>query len=273
MGWRKQYQYIYDVALSFAGEDREYARSLAKELINSGVSVFYDEYEKHNLWGADLPAILHEVYSKHSQYVIIFVSKHYARKEWTTKERIAAQERAIKEKEKEYILPIRIDNSSIPGLPETMGYTPIDIGISEICKNFLKKIGRNRPLTEPQNKYCEREAYSHKNSGNYHLSKELIEDLWQNLYSFLENKLDDDFTIVFPKIGKNNIFVTPKLDYTYEDIHMESLIDCLIEPHSLKKTQEGYILEHNSMAALFIEAILDNSGLVKKVKQSYSGGA
>ena len=36
----------YDVALSFAGEDREYVDRVAAALVRSGVSVFYDHYEE-----------------------------------------------------------------------------------------------------------------------------------------------------------------------------------------------------------------------------------
>ena len=47
-------QYSYDVALSFAGEDRIYAEALAGALRHHGIRVFYDKYEKDTLWGKDL---------------------------------------------------------------------------------------------------------------------------------------------------------------------------------------------------------------------------
>ncbi len=46
--------YLYDVALSFAGEDRSYADALAEALRQRGLSVFYDTYEKYTLWGKNL---------------------------------------------------------------------------------------------------------------------------------------------------------------------------------------------------------------------------
>src|SRR5260370_20126628 len=46
--------YIYDVALSFAGEDRNYANALAEALRHRQLNVFYDEYEKTPLWGKNL---------------------------------------------------------------------------------------------------------------------------------------------------------------------------------------------------------------------------
>lgn len=41
----------YDIALSFAGEDREYVDIVANTLHQLGVKVFYDKYEEADLWG------------------------------------------------------------------------------------------------------------------------------------------------------------------------------------------------------------------------------
>ena len=46
--------YEYDVALSYAGEDRAPAATLANILKSRGAKVFYDQYEKPILWGKDL---------------------------------------------------------------------------------------------------------------------------------------------------------------------------------------------------------------------------
>ena len=42
----------YDVALSFAGEDRHYAATLAQLLTAGGYSVFYDQYRASGTLGA-----------------------------------------------------------------------------------------------------------------------------------------------------------------------------------------------------------------------------
>jgi hypothetical protein len=39
----------YDVALSFAGEDREYVNQVAGVLNELGIRVFYDKYEQVDL--------------------------------------------------------------------------------------------------------------------------------------------------------------------------------------------------------------------------------
>lgn len=54
----------YDVAVSFAGEDRATAERFAELLKAEGFSVFYDLWNKVDLWGRDLYTHLAEVYSK-----------------------------------------------------------------------------------------------------------------------------------------------------------------------------------------------------------------
>jgi hypothetical protein len=51
---RDSEEYPFDVALSFAGEDRNLAEKLAELLRAHGIQVFYDRYEQATLWGKDL---------------------------------------------------------------------------------------------------------------------------------------------------------------------------------------------------------------------------
>ena len=111
----------YDVALSYATEDRDYARSLAAILQQNNVKVFYDEYQKSTLWGKDLYVYLSELYQNRARYCVIIISKYYAEKLWTTHELKAAQARAFRERE-EYILPVRLDDTKLPGLLPTICY-------------------------------------------------------------------------------------------------------------------------------------------------------
>ena len=106
----------YDVCLSFAGEDRPYVEAVADALRERGVRVFYDMYEQANLWGKDLYVHLADVYQNRARYCVLFVSRHYAKKVWTSHERQNAQARAIGGS-KEYILPARFDRTEVPGLP------------------------------------------------------------------------------------------------------------------------------------------------------------
>lgn len=132
----------YQVALSFAGEDRDKAESLAVELKNLGVSVFYNSFEKGALWGEDLFVYLSNLYRMRAEYCVMFLSKHYREALWTNHERQAAQARAFSEN-RPYILPIRLDDTDIPGVFGTMGYLRWDkenpSSIAELIATKLKK--------------------------------------------------------------------------------------------------------------------------------------
>jgi len=114
-------QLEYDVCFSFAGEDRDYVRAVAENLTSAGVSVFYDEFVQVELWGKDLYTHLDHVYRNAARFCVLFISEAYAKKLWTNHERQSAQARAFVDNE-EYILPVRFDDSEIPGLRPTVGY-------------------------------------------------------------------------------------------------------------------------------------------------------
>lgn len=136
-------EFDYDIALSFADEDRKYAKELANALIGSDVSVFYDGFEKPTLWGEDLYVYLSDLYRLRARYCIMFLSEHYKRKLWTNHERKAAQSRAFKEN-KAYILPIHLDETEIPGILENIGYVNWykEGGAERIASYVLQKLGR-----------------------------------------------------------------------------------------------------------------------------------
>ncbi len=130
----------YDVALSFAGEDRPYAEQLANRLQAEGYSVFYDEFERAQLWGKDLYVHFSSVYKDQARYCVIFLSEHYAQKLWAQHELQNAQARAFQENE-EYILPIRIDDTEIPGILPTVGYLDLDpTNMEEIYQALVEKL-------------------------------------------------------------------------------------------------------------------------------------
>jgi len=114
----------FDVALSFAGEDRPYVDSVASGLRERGVKVFYDLFEEAELWGKDLYTHLADIYLRRARFTVIFISEAYSRKLWTTHERQAAQARAFQEAQ-EYILPARFDDTEIPGVLPTVAYVSL----------------------------------------------------------------------------------------------------------------------------------------------------
>jgi TIR domain len=134
----------YAAVLSFAGEDRQIAARLAKLLRGRDISVFYDKYEQASLWGKDLYEHVADVYSNQAHSCIMLISASYAKKAWTSHERKNAQARAFRE-HREYILPVRLDDTTIPGIRETIGYIDFrQSSIGEIADLVQQKLGRSK---------------------------------------------------------------------------------------------------------------------------------
>ncbi len=127
-------QYEYDVALSFASEDEQPVELLANLLKRGGHSCFYAKHEEAMLWGKNLHEHLSFVYKDQARYCVMFLSQHYARKLWPKLERESAQARAFEENH-EYILPIRLDDTEIPGILPTTGY--LDLRSKSIKNIYL----------------------------------------------------------------------------------------------------------------------------------------
>jgi len=105
----------WDVALSFAGAQRDYVDQVANALRARGVRCFYDADEQIELWGKYLAEELPAIYGEQAAAVVVFVSAEYAAQDWPRLERRAALARAVRERQ-EYVLPARFDDTPLPGL-------------------------------------------------------------------------------------------------------------------------------------------------------------
>jgi len=130
----------YDVALSFAGEDRNYVEQVAAYLQNKGVRVFYDNFKKADLWGKNLIDHLGNIYAENSRFIVIFVSKHYAGKKWPDQEHKSARERAFNMQE-DCILPARFDDTELPGLSPSTSFIDLrTTSAEELGELIIQKI-------------------------------------------------------------------------------------------------------------------------------------
>ena len=111
----------WDVALSFAGAQRNYVEQVAEALQALGVRCFYDADEEIELWGKYLAEELPVIYGEQAAVVVVFVSADYATRDWTRLERRAALDRAVRER-REYVLPARFDDTPLPGLLPDVSY-------------------------------------------------------------------------------------------------------------------------------------------------------
>ena len=117
LGARPQWQ--WDVALSFAGAQRDYVEQVAQALKARGMRCFYDADDQIELWGKYLAEELPVIYGEQAATVVLFVSAEYAARDWTRLERRIALGRAVRER-REYVLPARFDDTRLPGLLSDM---------------------------------------------------------------------------------------------------------------------------------------------------------
>lgn len=133
----------FDVALTFAGPDRPLAATLANVLRDNGLAVFYDQFYSHILWGMQLPDVLDDIYRKRSRYCVMLVSDSYAHREWTNYERQSVLARAVQEKGEAYLLPVKVDETDLPGLPPSVAYVSLsEHTIEDVGKMLLKRFRR-----------------------------------------------------------------------------------------------------------------------------------
>jgi hypothetical protein len=105
----------YDIALSYAAEDREQAEAIAGACQAIGLRVFFDKLVMDEIWGKDLLTHLQTVYRERALFVIPLVSKSYVEKYWTKVELEASLKTDVL-RDSEYILPARLDDTALPSL-------------------------------------------------------------------------------------------------------------------------------------------------------------
>lgn len=132
---------IYDIAFSFAGEQRNYVQKVAEYLKSSGIKVFYDKFAEVDLWGKSLIKEFSKVYGQNSKYCIPFISKEYKEKVWTNHEFKNAISKALEKKDEIYLLPVRFDETELEGLyKDTLWLDANDYLPEQLAKAIIQKI-------------------------------------------------------------------------------------------------------------------------------------
>lgn len=138
-----------DIALSFAAEQRSYVQLVNRCLLDAGVLVFYDENETAALWGLNGTERFAEVYGRKAFRVVMFISEDYVSKGWPTIERRAALGRLIDDPASDHILPVRFDDTPVPGLDPQRIFVRVDktgpIELASLILQHLVSCGRKGP--------------------------------------------------------------------------------------------------------------------------------
>lgn len=103
----------YDLAVSFAGEHREYVESTVRACEKRGLRVFYDRDKGNDWWGGNFIRHQRSVYSSQTRYFVPFLSREYLAKPIPMDEFSAAMMTAVRQGDG-YILPVLMDDVDVP---------------------------------------------------------------------------------------------------------------------------------------------------------------
>lgn len=109
-------EYNYDIAISFADENRDEAAVLKNELTREGLKVYYYPDNRVDDLGHDLLERLSNVFSTEARFAILLDSEHYYKEDklYTKKELEAIQRRMEMEPDIVYLLPVKLDMVNAP---------------------------------------------------------------------------------------------------------------------------------------------------------------
>jgi len=104
----------FDFAISFAGENRQLAREIQRQLQMLDCSVFFDELYEANYLGQAWHKAFKVIFAESSRFVVCLIDKHYLEKIWPTFER----ETFLPRVDDAAVIPILMDDTTVPGIPK-----------------------------------------------------------------------------------------------------------------------------------------------------------
>ena len=129
--------------MSFSGECRTRAEELAELLSAKGALVFYDNFFRAHLLGKRLDNEFSQVFGYETRFFVPFVSAAYTQKQWPQYEWGVAKREAEKRRG-EFILPLRVDDSPLVGLSDTVAFLDLRrTGLKEVADLLFQKLERS----------------------------------------------------------------------------------------------------------------------------------
>lgn len=105
--------HAYDIAVSFAGEHRDYVSRTVDACKQLGLKVFYDKDKNNEWWGSNYIRQQRNIYSSETRFFVPFLSAEYMSKPIPMDEFSSAMMTAVKQGDG-YILPVLMDDTKIP---------------------------------------------------------------------------------------------------------------------------------------------------------------
>jgi RNA polymerase sigma factor (sigma-70 family) len=104
----------WDLFLSYATEDENWVRPLAKKLASLSLRVFDPVATPSEFWGMSLEQVLAAIFPAQCTAILVVISAKYSASEHNTSELALISEAATDSGEKSIVLPVRLDDSPVP---------------------------------------------------------------------------------------------------------------------------------------------------------------
>lgn len=128
----------YDIAFSYASEQKEVIEDYSKRFQVLGLNVFIDIEHPELFVFKHVPEILKAIYDDDEIVMLIFLSKEYVKKDFTKYESHIAFDRLLSEKR---LAIIKLDDVALPWLPSSYFYYDINkYSFDEICQSLCNAI-------------------------------------------------------------------------------------------------------------------------------------
>lgn len=143
-------KYNYDVAISFAEEDRNAALALALALEIKGLKkVYYYPNQRAATWGTELKMKLENIFLTEARYAVVMLSNNYfdIKKEYTPIEFAAIKKRINEEVGIVYMLPIKLNtNEDLEKYIDlSKGYLNWQYNPKRIAEELIRCLGKSFP--------------------------------------------------------------------------------------------------------------------------------
>jgi hypothetical protein len=143
---------IYDIAVSFAGQQRGYVRETVAACKAKGLRVFFDEDKTNDWWGKNFIQEQRRTYSSQTRFFVPFLSSDYLAKPIPMDEFASAMMTAVKLGDG-YILPIIMGNADVPaellhphiGYLRSEAFTP-----DQLADELVKKVKSAERIGQPE---------------------------------------------------------------------------------------------------------------------------
>ena len=144
----------YDLAVSYASEQRPYVERFVKRLQSLNLFVYYDRNEQRQMVGKILDQELHKIYIQTSKHCVIFLSDAYIKKPVTRYEsEIILSERLYKAN---FMYIFEFNHVTLPGLNRNFVYSSVEeFPEPEKYADFMYEVIQNK---RPENQ-CDESLY------------------------------------------------------------------------------------------------------------------